>query len=94
MLEASHSSLTDFTMHWMDGSKKEATSELRKDVVHPRSRYYVKYIPMKFQLARVNVECGIFIAMASKQDTLRHICVLESELGSIVKTFYYAGYIP
>ena len=65
----------------------------KNDIVHPRSRYYVKCIPKKFQMARVNVEFGIFIAMAAKQDTLRHICVLEPELGSIVETFYYAGYI-
>ena len=31
--EASHCSLIDFTMHWTDGSKKVATSELRKDIV-------------------------------------------------------------
>ena len=31
--EASHCSLIDFTMHWMDGSKNEATLELRKDIV-------------------------------------------------------------
>ena len=31
--EASQCSLIDFTMHWRDGSKKEATSELRKDIV-------------------------------------------------------------
>ena len=35
--ETSHCSLIDFTMHWTDGSKKEATSELRKDIAHPRS---------------------------------------------------------
>jgi hypothetical protein len=28
--EALHCSLIDFTMHWTDGSKKEATSELKK----------------------------------------------------------------
>ena len=31
--EALHCSLIDFTMHWTDGSKNEATSELRKDIV-------------------------------------------------------------
>ena len=30
---ASHCSLIDFTMHWTDGSKKVATSELTKDLV-------------------------------------------------------------
>jgi hypothetical protein len=83
----------DLIMHWIDGSKKEATSELRKDIVHPRSRYYVKCIPKKFQLAGVNVEFGIIIATAAEQDTLRYISVLEPELGSTVKTFYYVGYI-
>ena len=29
--EASHCSLIDFTIHWTDGSKKEATSELKKE---------------------------------------------------------------
>ena len=44
--EASHCSLIDFTMHWTDGSKKEATSELRKDIVHPTSsQYYVGCVP-------------------------------------------------
>jgi hypothetical protein len=32
-MEDSHCSLIDFTMHWIDGSKKEATSVLRKDIV-------------------------------------------------------------
>ena len=36
--EASHCSLIDFTMHSTDGSKKVATSELRKDIVHPIGR--------------------------------------------------------
>jgi hypothetical protein len=80
-------------MHWMEGSKKEATSELRKDIVHPRSRYYFGCIPKKFQLARANVEYGIFIANAAKLDILRLICVPELELGSLVKTFDYVGYI-
>jgi hypothetical protein len=84
-------------MHWTDGSKKEATSELRKkekDIVHPRSRYYVGYIPKKFQLPRANVEFGIFITNAAKLDILRRICVLEPGLGSLIETSYYVGYIP
>ena len=81
-------------MHWTDGSKKEATSELRKDIAHPRSRYYVGCIPKKFQLARSNIEVGIFITNTAKLDILRLICVPEHELGTFVKTFYYVGYIP
>ena len=84
--EASHCSLIDFTMHWTDGSKKEATSELRKDIVHPMSRYYAGCIPKKFQLARTNVEYGIVIADATKFDILRLICIPEPELGSLVES--------
>ena len=82
-------------MYWIDGSKKEATSELRKGVhvLYPRSRYFVKCIPKKFQSASLNVKFGIIIATAAEQDKLRHISVLEPELGSIVETFYYVGYI-
>ena len=94
MSEASHCSLIDFTMHWTDGSKKEATSELRKDEVHPRSRYYVGCIPKKFQLARANVELRIFVTNAAKLDKLSVICVPEPELGRLVETSYYVGYIP
>ena len=39
--EVSHCSLIDFTMHWTDGSKKEATSDLRKNIAQSRSRYHV-----------------------------------------------------
>ena len=39
--EVSHCSLMDFTMHWTDGSKKEATSDLRKNIAQSRSRYHV-----------------------------------------------------
>ena len=93
--EASHCSLMDFTMHWTDGSKKEATSELKKDIAYPRSRsYYVWYVPKKFQLARTNVEFGIFITNAAKLDILRLVCVPKPELGSLVKTSYNVGYIP
>jgi hypothetical protein len=96
--EASHCSLIDLTIHWMDGAKNGATSELRKYIVtvhpSPRSRYYVGCLPKKFQLARSNVEIGIIIANAAKSDILRLICVPEPELGSFVKTFYYVGYIP
>ena len=82
-------------MYWIDGSKKEATSELRKGihVLHHRLRYYVKCIPKKFQPASANIDSGIIIATAAEPDMLRHISVLEPELGSIVETFYYAGYI-
>ena len=78
----------------MDGSKKDATSELRKDIVHSTSEHHVESIPKKFQLARANVELGVFIADGAKFDILRLICIPEPELGSLVKTFYYVGYIP
>ena len=52
------------------------------------------FIPKKFQLARANVEFGIFITNAAKLDILSFICVPEAELGSLIKTFYYVGYIP
>jgi hypothetical protein len=86
--------------HWTDGSKKDATLELRKDIlVHPRSRYHFGCIPKKCQLARANVEYGIFIANLNaakldKVDILRAICVPEPELGSLVEMFDYVGYIP
>jgi hypothetical protein len=75
----------------MDGSKKEATSELRKskDIV----RYYIGNIPKKLQLARANVESGVCIANAAKLDILRVIYGSKPELGSLVKTFYYVRYI-
>ena len=92
--EASHCSLIDFTMHWTDGSKKEATSELRRDIAYPRPRNCVGCIPKKFQLARTNVEFGIFITNAAKLYILRFVCFPEPELGSLIKTFYYVGYIP
>ena len=93
--EASHCSLIDFTMHWTDGSKNEATSELRKDVsTFKFTRFYVGCIPKKFQLAGANVECGIFIANATKLDILSLICIPEPELSSIVESFYNVGYIP
>ena len=92
--EASHCSLIDFTMHWIDGSKNEATSELNKDIVHPRLRYHVGCIPKKFQLPRTNVEFEIFITNAAKLDILNLICIPEPELGSLIETFYYMGYIP
>ena len=38
--EASHCSLIDFIMHWRDGSKNEATSELRNYVVQPGRDYW------------------------------------------------------
>ena len=81
-------------MHWTDGSKKEATSELRKDIAHLRSPYYAGFIPKKFQLARANVEIGIFITNAAKLDILSFICAPEPKLGSLIKTSYYVGYIP
>ena len=84
-------------MHWMDGSKKEATSELEKKkivVVHSRPRYYVGSIPRKLQLARANVKIGIFIAKGAELDILRLIRVPKPELRALVKTFFYVGYIP
>ena len=93
--EARHCSLIDFTMHWTDGSKKVATSELRKDFFsHLRSRNYIGCIPKKFQLSRTNVEFGIFITNSAKLDILGLICVPEPEFGSLIETFYYVGYIP
>ena len=94
--EASHCSLIEFTMHWTDGSKNDATSELnkKKNIVNPRSRYDICILPKKFQLARANVEQGIFIANASKLDILRLICIPKPELGSLVELFYYMRYIP
>ena len=92
--EVSHCSLIDFTMHWTDGSKKEATLDLRKYIAQPRSRYYIEIIPKKFQLARANIEFRIFITNAAKLDILSLICIPEPELGSLIKTFYYVGYIP
>ena len=92
--EASHCSLIDFKMHWRDGSKKEPMSELRKDISHPRSPYYVGRIPKKFQLARANIEIGIPITNSAEFDILWLICVPEPELGTLVKTLYDVGYIP
>ena len=92
--EASHCSLIDFTMHWTDGSKNDATSELKKRIQCILMRYYDGCIPKKFQLARANVEFGIFIVNAAKPDILRLVCILEPELDSLVETFYYVGYIP
>ena len=83
--EDSHCSLIELTMHWTDGSKKEATSELRRSIVHPSSRYYVRCIPKQSQLARANVEFGISITNAAKLDILRLLCVPKPELGSLVK---------
>ena len=57
-------------------------------------RYYDGCIPKKFQLARANVEFGIFNTNAAKLDILRLICVPESELGNFIEIFYYVGYIP
>jgi hypothetical protein len=93
--EASRCSLIDFTMHWTDGSKKDATSELKMDIAaHPRLRYYVRCIPKKFQLARANVEFGIFITNAAKLDILMLICVPEPGPGRLVESFYNMGYVP
>ena len=96
MTELLHCSLIDRTMHWKEGSKKEATSELEKNRVHSSSRYYVGSsgtIPKKLQLARANVEIRVCITNTAKLDILRVICVLEPELGSLVKIFHYVGYI-
>ena len=57
-------------------------------------RFYDGCIPKKFQLARANVEQWIFITNASKLDILRLVCIPEPELGSLVESFYYVGYIP
>ena len=96
VLEASHCSLIDFTMHWTDGSKNEAMSELMKDIVilGPDIMILCWCLPKKFQLARANVEFRIFITNGAKLDILRLICVLEPELSSLIETFYYVGYIP
>jgi hypothetical protein len=51
-------------------------------------------IPKKFQLARPNVEPGVFIAKGAKFDKLRLIRVPEPELGRLIETFHYVGYIP
>ena len=92
--EAMHCSLIDLTMHWTDGSKNEATSELRKDIVILDRGIMLGGIPKKFQLARANVEHGIIIANAGKLDIERIIFIPEPELVSLVETFYYVGYIP
>jgi hypothetical protein len=65
-----------------------ATSGLRKDIVH-----YTVSIHKKLQLARANNEFGLHVANAAKLNMLRVIRVPEPELGSLVKTFYYVGYI-
>ena len=85
-------------MHWMDGSKKEATSELKKKkiiVVHStRPRYYVGSIPSNLQLARANVEIWVFIAKGAELDILGLICIPKPKLGTLVETFFYVAYIP
>jgi hypothetical protein len=80
-------------MHCKDGSKNEATLELKKDMVHSKLRYYVGSIPKKLQLARANIEFEVRVANTSKLNMLRVIRVPKPELGSLVKTFYYEGYI-
>jgi hypothetical protein len=54
----------------------------------------VESIPKKFQLARANVEFGVFIANRAEFDILRLVGVPEPELGSLVETSYYVRYIP
>ena len=88
--ESSHCFLIDFTMHWMDGSKNAATSELRKNVIHTRS-WYTGWmsIPKELQLSRTNIEFRVFIAEGAKLDILRLVCVPEPELSSLVETSFY-----
>ena len=77
-------------MHWTDGSKNDATSELKKKKIqYILMRFYDGCIPKKFQLAKANVEQGIFIANASKFDILRLVCIAEPELGSLVEPSWY-----
>lgn len=89
-----HCSLIESTIHWTDGRKNEATSELYIYIYIGRNIILEANLPKKLQLARANVEVGVSVTNGTELDILGFICIPKPEFGTLVETFFYVGYIP
>ena len=91
--EASHCSLIDFTMHWTDGSKNEATSELMKDS-HPSSWYYVDAYPRNFNWPERMLRLGSLSRMLPNLIYWGSSAFLNLSLVVLSKHFTICGISP